>query len=159
MRDAGLSESGFLGGNFFTDGAGASFREVLNYHLISASPLSGLNFWFADGRVQISPQLRVSIDRLELAPQTRIHDRQRRCCNAAPARCFIPSRASSSAPLFCPSACGWSVAWACITRRRPGSNYRRALAIPACCGSSAPPISWAASCRWVAACASRPGLL
>ncbi|HNN92226.1 MAG TPA: TonB-dependent receptor plug domain-containing protein [Pseudomonadota bacterium] len=69
VRDAGLSESGFLGGNFFTDGAGASFREVLNYHLISASPYLVSNFWFADGRVQISPQLRVSIDRLELAPQ------------------------------------------------------------------------------------------
>ena len=57
-------------GDHYHDVAGASFREVLNYHLISASPYLVSNFWFADGRVQISPQLRVSIDRLELAPQT-----------------------------------------------------------------------------------------
>jgi hypothetical protein len=69
VRDAGLSESGFLGGNFFTDGAGASFREVLHYHLIATSPYLVSNFWFADGRVQISPQMRISIDRLQLEPE------------------------------------------------------------------------------------------
>lgn len=67
VRDAGRSESGFLGDSFFTDGTGASLREVLNYHLQSAAPYLIGNFWFADGRVQISPQLRVSIDRIELA--------------------------------------------------------------------------------------------
>ncbi len=67
VRDAGRSESGFLGDSFFTDGSGASLREVLNYHLLSAAPYLITNFWFAEGRVQISPQIRVSLDRIELA--------------------------------------------------------------------------------------------
>lgn len=69
VRDAGRSESGFLGDSFFTDGSGVSLREVLNCHLISAAPYLIGNFWFAEGRVQISPQLRVSLDRIELASE------------------------------------------------------------------------------------------
>jgi hypothetical protein len=69
VRDAGRSESGFLGDSFFTDGAGASLREVLHYHLLSTAPYLIANFWFAEGRVQISPQLRLSVDRIELEDQ------------------------------------------------------------------------------------------
>ena len=85
VRDAGRSESGFLGDSFFTDGSGASLREVLNYNLVSAAPYVISNFWFADGRVQISPQLRVSFDRLEL-----LNDRSTGSENPTPRTAVFP---------------------------------------------------------------------
>ena len=66
IRDAGKSESGFLGDSFFSHSSGPSVRELLTYHLLQTAPYLITRFRFADDRLVLSPQLRISIDHLRL---------------------------------------------------------------------------------------------
>jgi hypothetical protein len=66
VKDAGRSENGFFGDGLFSSSTGPSLRELLIYHLLQTSPYLITRFHLADDRIEVSPQLRVSLDYLRL---------------------------------------------------------------------------------------------
>lgn len=66
VKDAGRSENGFFGDGFFSGSMGPVLRELLIYHLVQTSPYLITRFHLADDRIEIAPQLRVSLDYLRL---------------------------------------------------------------------------------------------
>jgi len=70
VLSAGRSESGFIGSGLFSDSAGPTVLERLNYHLVSAAPYFITSFSAFDDRLQLSPQLRLAFDYLYIVPQS-----------------------------------------------------------------------------------------
>jgi len=66
IKDAGRSENGFFGDGFFASSSGPALRELLIYHLVQTSPYLITRFHLADDRIEISPQLRMSLDYLRM---------------------------------------------------------------------------------------------
>ena len=66
IKDAGRSENGFFGDGFFSGSSGPVIRELLIYHLLQTSPYLITRLHLAGDRIEISPQLRVSVDYLRL---------------------------------------------------------------------------------------------
>jgi len=67
---AGRAESGFLGAGFFSDSSGPALLERLDYHLASAAPYLVTRFFLGE-RLELSPQLRISIDHTYLESSAR----------------------------------------------------------------------------------------
>lgn len=66
VHDAARAESPFFNDGFFSDASGPVVRELLTYHLISAAPYLIARLRLLADRLELSPQLRVSIDHLRL---------------------------------------------------------------------------------------------
>ena len=69
VHDAARAESPFFNDGFFSDASGPVVRERLTYHLISAAPYLIARLRLLADRLDLSPQLRVSIDHLRLPSQ------------------------------------------------------------------------------------------
>jgi hypothetical protein len=70
VLNAAQADSPFIGGGLFSDSDGPPVSEHMNYQLVSTAPYIITSFRAFSDRLQISPQLRASIDYLYLPSNT-----------------------------------------------------------------------------------------